>query len=141
MTTKSVVITVILVCTGLFFAAIAACAGVFFLTYRAADTDLSPKVEEIFAAINDSTLGEKYATLTTPEFQQVMTKEQFAELAAMIKVKLGPLKTKSMTQFNLRQFNADRFADVAYDATFEQGTGTVQARFRKVDGDWRLVSF
>ena len=43
-----------------------------------------------------------------------------------------------MTQFNIRQFNADTFADVAYDASFEKGTGAVQVRFRKVDGDWRL---
>jgi zinc-ribbon domain len=141
MTTKSIVLTVILVCVGLFVAAIALCVGVLFLGYRTADADLSPKIDEVFAAINDGTLAEKYATATTPEFQQVMTKEQFIELGAMIKAKLGPLKSKSMTQFNIRQLNADSFADVAYDATFEQGTGAVQARFRKVDGNWRLVSF
>jgi hypothetical protein len=141
MSTKSIVITVILVCAGLFVAAIALCVGVLFLGYRTADADLSPKVDQIFAAINDGTLGEKYATETTLEFQQVMTRQQFEELGATIKAKLGPLKFKTMTQFNIRQINADRFADVAYDASFEQGTGTVQARFRKVDGDWRLVSF
>ena len=78
MTTKSIVITVILVC--------AACssrrsaAGTFYLTYRTADTDLSPKIDHIFAAINDGTLGEVYATETTPEFQEVMTRQQFEEL-------------------------------------------------------------
>lgn len=141
MTTKSAVITVIAVCGGFLVAAIAVCAGVFLRTYRSMDADLSPKVDAIFAAINDGSFGDKYATETTPEFQKVMTRKQYEEFGAMIQAKLGPLKAKTRTQLNVRQFNAESFADVAYSALFEKANGTIQARFRMVDGDWRLVSF
>jgi len=141
MKTKTIVIVVVSACGALFIAAVASCAGFFFLTFRNMDTTLSPTIDELFAAIDNETFANTYDTHTTTELQQTVTRQQYGELGLTIKTRLGSLKSKSLRQFNVRQFNANRYADVVYNATFENGSGTISGRFKK-DGDrWLVVSF
>jgi hypothetical protein len=141
MKTKTIVILVVSACGALFIAAIASCAGFFFLTFRNMDATLSPTIDELFAAIDNDTFAEMYDTHTSSELQKTVTREQFEELGLTIETRLGSLKSKSLRQFNVRQNNANRYADVVYNATFENGSGTISGRFKK-DGDrWLVVSF
>ena len=48
---------------------------------------------------------------------------------------------KNLTQFSVQHSPADTRADATYSATFEKGPGEVWTQFRKIGGDWRLVSF
>lgn len=141
MKSKTIVILVVSVCGALFIAAIASCAGFFFLTFRNMDATLSPTVDELFAAIENETFPATYDTHTSAEFQQAMTREQYEELGLTIKTRLGSLKSKSLRQFNVRQFNANRYADVVYNATFENGSGTISGRFKKDGNRWLVVGF
>jgi zinc-ribbon domain/Protein of unknown function (DUF4019) len=141
MKTKTIVILVLSACGTLFIAAIASCAGFFFLTFRNMDATLSPTIDELFAAIDNETFAETYDTHTTAELQQTVTREQYAELGLTIKTRLGSLESKSLRQFNVRQINANRYADVVYNATFENGSGTISGRFKKNGDRWLVVSF
>jgi hypothetical protein len=141
MKTRTIVIIVFLACGGLFAVLIAAVAAFFFLGFTHTDADLSPRIDAMFAAMENDTFGETYATETAPELRAGQSREQYEQVGRMVKARLGGLRSKKLTQWNVRYFNADAFADVAYAATFEKGPGTIQARFKKVNGQWRIVSF
>ena len=141
MKTKTIVILVLSAGGVFFIVAIASCAGFFFLTFRNLDTTLSPTVDELFAAIDNDTFADTYDTHTTAELQRTVPREQYKDLGLTIKTRLGALKSKSLRQFNVRQFNANRYADVVYNATFENGSGTISGRFKKEGDRWRVVSF
>jgi hypothetical protein len=141
MRSRTIVLGIILACGGLLFVAIAACAGFFFFAFKNMDAALSPKIDALFAAIDNGTFSGKYAAETTAEFKNATSHEQWDQLGSAIKSRLGRLKAKHITRFNVQQFNADQFADVTYSATFEKGSGDIVARFRGVGGEWRLVAF
>jgi hypothetical protein len=141
MKTRTIIIGIILACGGLFVAAIAACAGFVFFTFKNMDAAVSPKIDELFAAIDNGTFGDKYETETTPEFKKVTSRTQWEQIGMAVKTRLGRLKAKKLGQFNIQQLNADQSADVSYSATFEKGSGEILTRFRRTGGQWRLVSF
>jgi hypothetical protein len=141
MTTKKTLIIVLCSGAALFVAAIASCAGLLFVAFRNVDAAISPTVDELFAAIANDSFDQTYDTHTTSELQQATTRQRYEELGLSIKTRLGSLKSKSLQQFNVRQVNANRYADVAYNATFENGSGTITARFKKEGDRWLLVNF
>jgi hypothetical protein len=140
MKTKTIII-VVSACGALAVAAVVSCAGFLFLTFRHLDAEISPTIDELFAAIADDSFVETYDTHTTSEFQQIVTREEYEELGLTIKTRLGFLKSKKMQHFVVRQNNATRYANVSYSATFEHGHGTITARFKKDGERWLLVRF
>jgi hypothetical protein len=141
MKTSTLVIFIVLACGGLFLALVAACAGFFYYTYQSMDVSLSPKIDALFAAIDDGTFGETYETIAAAELRHLQTKAKYEETGQIIKARLGSLRSKSRTQFNIQQVNATTIADVAYSAVFEKGKGTILAQFKTVGGQWRLTGF
>lgn len=121
--------------------ALVSCAGLLFFAFRGLDSSISPAVDKLFAAIDQDRIDQYYDSNTSSDFQQATTREQLADLAKLIKTRLGPLKSKSMRQFNVRQVNANQFAEINYNATFEHGSGTIAIRMKRDAGDWQLVSF
>ena len=57
----------------------------------------------------------------------------------MTKNRLGHLQSKTLVSWNSQQFNLDTTASVVYSATFEKGQGTIQATFRLMDRQWRVL--
>jgi hypothetical protein len=141
MKSRTIVIGVILACSGLAMVVIAACAGFWYFGFRYTDAALSPKIDALFAAIDNGTFGDTYPTETAPELRKAIGRKEWEQLGLAIRSRLGPLKAKNLTQFNIRQFNTDQSADAVYSATFEKGSGEIRTRFRNVDGEWRLVIF
>lgn len=141
MRTRTIVVGAVVGCGGLLVVLVAACAGFFYLTFKNLDAEISPKIDGLFAAADNGTFGERYATGTSPEFRQTTTRADWEQIGSSIKTRLGSLKSKRLVQFNVQQFNADQYADVAYSAEFEKGSGEIHARFRRIDGQWRLVNF
>ena len=84
--------------------------------------------------------AETYDTDTAPEFRQQTSKQQYADIGMAVKNRLGRLKSKSMTAFNMRQFNADSYVDVTYNASFEKAKGTIAAKMKKQGNQWKVVS-
>jgi hypothetical protein len=141
MKSRTIVIGVLLAFGGLATVVIAACAGFMYFGFRNMDAALSPKIDTLFAAIDNGTFGDTYPTETAPELREAIGQKEWEQLGVAIRTRLGPLKAKTMIQFNIQQFNADRFADAVYSATFEKGPGEIRTRFRDIDGEWRLVNF
>lgn len=144
MKTRSIVLLVVLGIGGVFVASVGCCSGVAILAYRgyrSTEAAVSPKLDEMFRAIEADRFGETYESETTPELRQTATKEKYEQIGRTVKTRLGSLQAKSLVQFNARQMNADTYTDVVYRATFEKGTGTIKARLKKSGGEWKFVSF
>lgn len=143
MRTKNIVLLVVFVLGGGMVASIGCCSGIAFLGYsgyRSAEA-MSPRIDDMFRAIEADRFGETYVSHTTPEFQRITTPEQYEQIGRTIKTRLGPLRSKTMAQFNARQMNSVAYTDVTYNAIFEKGRGTIKASLQKVDGEWKFAGF
>jgi hypothetical protein len=89
--------------------------------------------------LND-TFAETYETDRAPEFCQQTSKQQYADIGKAVKNRLGRLQSKRMTSFNVRQHNADSYVDVAYNASFDKGEGTIAAKMKKQGDQWKIVT-
>jgi endogenous inhibitor of DNA gyrase (YacG/DUF329 family) len=141
MKTRTIVISVVLACGGLLVLLVIAGVGIVFYIYSNADTATSPKIDALFAAIDNGTFGQTYLTETTPEFRQALSREKYEEIGRLVKSRLGPLGSKTLTQFNAKWFNGENIMDVVYSATFQKGSATIRASFKSVGGQWRLQGF
>jgi hypothetical protein len=136
------VLVVGLGCAGL--AVIASCAGLFFVGWRSAssaDGEISAAVDDLMRAAADGRFAETYESATTPEFQYTTSEADYAKLGELIRTNLGALKSKQLLRVNLRQINVNTLADVEYQATFEQGAGTILANLRRSEQKWRFTGF
>src|SRR5262245_22805775 len=109
----------------------AACAGLLFTGYRAAQASAGPEIDRMFAAMEDGTFAETYESATTQEFRNVTSKDQYSDIGKAVSTRLGRLRSKSLKRFNMQQHNADSFIDVVYDAQFEQGGGQIIAKLKR----------
>lgn len=128
----------------LLLAMIAACAGLMVVGYRSAssaDGEISTAVDELMRRAANGTFAGTYESATTAELRRSVTAADYAKLGDLIKTQLGGLKSKHLDRINLRQVNANSYADVAYQATFERGSGTITATLRRSDGRWLFQSF
>ena len=140
MKTRTLVIGTLLGCGCLFLVSVVACGGFFIYMYKNADKEISPKIDSLFAAMDKGTFGDTYGTETTPEMQQVFPKEKYEQLGRTVKNRLGRLQSKFLISWNSQQFNLDTTTNVVYTASFEKGQGTIQAGFKLVNGEWRLLN-
>jgi hypothetical protein len=122
------------------FLVLAICAGGLYWLYKTADSAVSSKIDALFAMIDNGTFGEAYQTETSPELQKVVSREKWQQIGRVVKQRLGRLCSKSLTQFNVAQFNLSATIKVVYDASFEKGPGTISAQFRTIRGEWRVDS-
>lgn len=139
---KKVVLFVGIGCGGVVFM-FAACAGVLFWGWRSASTaggEISMAIDELLNAAAQGDLAKTYPSATTPDFRQITSESQYADLGKMIKAHLGSLQSKNLTTINLRQLNAVTQADVIYQAIFARGRATIHATLRRGDGRWLLQS-
>lgn len=118
---------------------IALCGGLLYLGFTKADDTVSPHVDAMFAAIESDTFADTYETHTAEEYREAASREDHAALGAAIRLRLGKLESKSLRQFNMRQHNAESYIDVTYNATFEEGTGTIEAQLKKEGGEWKFM--
>jgi hypothetical protein len=137
---KKSIVLIVAACAVLLIAVVGAGVGALLLAYRSLDATLSPTIDELFAGIDNGSFAETYDTHTTSEFQQVVSREQYESLGQALQARLGGLKSKQLTQFMVRQVNVNRYADVAYQATFERGSGTIRARLKQQGQRWLLVT-
>ena len=141
MRTRTIVIGIILGCGGLFVVAIVACAGHFFLGFRNTDAAFSPKIDALFAAIDNGTFKDMYATETTPELKKAATREEWEQLGLLIKT---PWPPQGQDAHAVRRSTVEcRHVCRCYVLRdIERETREIStARLRSVDGEWRLVVF
>jgi len=141
MSTGKTIAVVGIGCGILGVAMIAGCGGLLYLGFKTANTSVGPEIDRLFAAIDDGTFAETYETATTQEFRAATSKEQYAGIGKAVSTRLGPIKSKSLKNFNMRQHNADSYVDVIYDAQFEKGSGQILAKMKRENGQLKLVNF
>jgi hypothetical protein len=141
MKTSTAVLLVLLGCGGLFVLIVALCAGGFFFAQNRINAAIEPKVDALFAKIDNGTFGEAYMTETTPRLREAISKEKWAEIGLVINQRLGHLRSKSMRQFSANQVNAITTIDAVYDGSFEKGSGTITVRYTRVAENLLLEGF
>src|SRR6266481_3788162 len=141
MSNSKIFAIVLATCGVLGIVLIVSCAGVGFYAFRSANSSVGPEIDRLLAAIDSDTFAQTYDTDTTAEFRQETSRQQYDDIGKAVRIRLGRLKTKSLTSFNIRQLNAESYLDVAYSASFEKGKGTISAKMTKEAGEWKLVAF
>lgn len=141
MKTRTIAIVAVIVCMTLTLGGMAACAGFLFVSYRNLDAEASPRIDEVFAAMGTDSYSGTYDTHMSAEFQNSTPREKYLDIGRIIQARLGKLKSKSLRQFNVRSMPSGTYATVAYLATFEKGTGTINASIKKEGGKWLIVGF
>lgn len=135
-------VAIIFACSaGIGVVAIGSCGGLLYVGYKRADSSASPRIDDMFAAIDQDSFAETYDTMTTRAFRDVVTKEQYTELGHAIKSRLGAFQSKSLRSVKMHQSTSGRYLEVRYDARFEKGNGTIRARMTEEGGEWKFVSF
>ena len=97
--TKTCVIIVVCSASALFVSVIACCVVPAHRNREIVDNEISPVIDEHFAAIDNGTLAESYATHTCSGFRQTVSLEEYEELALDSRNVLGSLKSKSLTRY------------------------------------------
>jgi hypothetical protein len=141
MRTRSLVILIILACVGVLTALAVGGGVLLYLAFKNVDADLSPRIDAMFAAIEDGRFGETYFTDTAPELRAAQTRAEYEQVGRLVKERLGTLRSKTLTLWNVQYFNAEGHADVAYSASFAKGQGTIRAQFKRTGGEWKLLNF
>jgi hypothetical protein len=139
MKTRTLVLTIVLAVGGLFLVLVVGAVGLFLVFYKNADAAVSPKIDSLFAAVDNGTFAGTYLTETTPELRAALSQEKYERIGRTVQSRLGHLRSKTLTQFNASWFNGESCMNVAYSAAFEKGTATIRASFKKLDGQWRLL--
>ncbi len=141
MSTGKTVAIILGVCGGIGVLIIGSCGGLFYVGFKNADATVSPHIDAMFTAIENHTFADTYDNETCKELRDVVSKERYASLGNAVALRLGKFKTKTIRGFNMRQHNAESYVDVTYNATFEKGNGTVNAKLKKQGGEWKFLNF
>ncbi|HEX5444086.1 MAG TPA: hypothetical protein VFW87_09675 [Pirellulales bacterium] len=120
------------------FVACAGFLGFAFYSTSSAQGEVSTAVDRLMQAANDGSFAQTYTSATTPEFRQVTSAADYARLGETIKTQLGALRSKQVMQIHVRRATAHSFADVAYQAKFERGEGTIRATLKRSGSQWLL---
>lgn len=101
--------------------------------------EVSDRVDQLFVSITAGEAEQIYESMCSPRFREVASLEKFQSLCERIQSRLGGVKSKSSTQFDMPYQAGDPVASVAYQATFDKGRGTMLATFEKIEGEWLLL--
>lgn len=98
----------------------------------------SERVDEFFAAVEQKRFAAIYDTEASAQYRTVSSREKHIEFGEMIDKHLGPLKSKTMQNFNSASLNGRSQVVVVYNATFEKGNGTIHAKLVWENGGWKF---
>jgi hypothetical protein len=136
-----IVLIVLAILGTLFVLAIAACGGFMWWGYSMVKDAADPRVDALFASIDDGTFPTTYDTMTTADFRATMSREEYVAMGDAIKENLGSLQSKTQTSFNVAQENGLTYADATYSAQFEKGSGEIVVRMFLDGVDWKFENF
>ncbi|MCA9239589.1 MAG: hypothetical protein KDA37_05295, partial [Planctomycetales bacterium] len=128
-------------CLGAAVLMIGSCAGLLYFGYQTASDVASPKIDALFTALDQGAFADTYDSMAAQELRDITPKDDYAAMGDYLRERVGGLRSKSLTSFNMRQHNADSLIDVAYDAQFSKGQGTITAQLKRVGGEWRFTRF
>jgi hypothetical protein len=101
--------------------------------------EVSDRVDQLFRSIAAGEAEQIYESMCSTRFREVASLAKFQPVCERIQSRLGGLKSKSSTQFDMPYQAGNPVASGAYQATFEKGSGTILVTFEKIDGEWLLL--
>jgi hypothetical protein len=141
MTKTKTLILIFTACAGVGVLVIGSCAGLLYSGYKNTEAAISPRIDSMFAAMDNQSFSATYETETTQELRNVVSKEQYSALGDTIQTRLGRMNSKSLQGFKMQKSTNGAFIDVSYQAKFESGDGTILARLKKEGSEWKFVNF
>lgn len=105
---------------------------------NAASAAVSHRLDEIFQAIGAGHVERAYEELTTSEFREVASLDQFRALCDRVTTRLGRLQTKELSRFDVAPLGEALVSSATYQATFEHGPGVVVVVLQRIDDKWLL---
>lgn len=105
---------------------------------NAASGEISEVVDQLFRLLEAGKIEEIYNSSASPRFREVASLEKF-QTFSQVWERLGVMKSKKGSQFNLDRVEGKDRATALYQAEFEHGTGQVLFSFERVDGKWMLL--
>jgi hypothetical protein len=85
MKTRNLVLLIVLPIVGVFGLLVVGGVTIFLFMSRSMQADLGPKIDVLFAAVDDGTFKETYLTETAPELRAGQTVEQYEQVGLIIK--------------------------------------------------------
>lgn len=122
---------------------VAACGGLFYFGFRqvTGEGDVAVEVDRFFAEIAQGQAAEYYRNRASSELKNVTSEKDFASICETINERLGKLRSKTVSGFNMRNKNLTGYVDSVYDCQFERGKGVVKTSFKRENGQWLLLGF
>lgn len=105
----------------------------------ASSEDVSSVVDAIFRSIDDREYKTLYETATAPRFREAASLDTFESLCERLRSRLGPLRSKQPSTFDLSPRADSVIASASFQAQFEQGGGTIFVVFEKISDQWLLL--
>jgi hypothetical protein len=105
----------------------------------ATSEDISSAVDAIFRSINDGKFETLYQTATAPRFREAASLVAFESLCERLRSRLGPLRSKQSSTFDLSPRADSVIASASFQAKFDQGDGTIFVVFEKSSDQWLLL--
>jgi len=103
--------------------------------------ELSEQVDFLFQSLADGRFGETYRTHTNLVLRESLSQEQYVDMGKYFFDTFGRLMSKEPAEFEMQTVAGVQGAYVSYNGTFEKGSATIQAEFRKGGPKWLLRSF
>ncbi|TWT78767.1 hypothetical protein CA13_01640 [Planctomycetes bacterium CA13] len=141
MTKAKAIVPIFIACVSIGVLLAGSCAGLLLFGFKDVKSQVSPKIDAMFSAIDNNTFAETYESETTQSLRESATKDQYTAVGDLIRLRLGKLKSKSLQGFTTTKYISGSSINVSYDATFENGNGTIIAKLKKEDGTWKFVVF
>ena len=99
-----------------------------------ASGDISAVVDDVFCSIDEGAFEKLYESSTAPRFRQAASQDNFKAICERVQSRLGALKTKQSSRFDLNPVEGSLVASASYQARFEHGNlGYLIHSFFKLD--------
>ena len=98
---------------------------------QTASDDISVIVNKMFRSIAEGKFEMLYESSTEPRFREAVSLEEFSTLCERVQSRLGALRTKQSSRFDLNPVEGSLLASATYQAQFEHGNGTSSSSLAK----------
>jgi hypothetical protein len=122
---------------------IAACGGLLYFGFQqvSGEGEVAVEVDRLFEDIAQGNAAEYYRSRSSNELKSAASEQEFVGLCQTIDERLGKLRSKTVSGFNVRNHNLTNYVDAVYTCQFERGKASVKSGFKHQNGQWLLQSF
>jgi hypothetical protein len=114
------------------------CAGGIAWFVVGGKAEVEPVAEAFLAKIENQDYAGAYDSIG-PEWKGIHDLEQFTKFQKLFRKHLGPLQSKSLDDFNIKNDSGTRIAVMGYAASFKNATGNITLTLTHSTGTWKVA--